>query len=246
MPQLLIGTSGWHYASWRGTFYPPGVGPKRMLPCYAERFATTEINTSFYRVPTAAAVAAWHDAVPDGFVFSWKASRFITHNKKLNDCEESLRYVFGRMAPLAEKMGPVLFQLPPMLKGNRERLARFLDVLPNRHRHVIEFRNPSWYEPAILDLLRDHGVSLCISDHEDAPSPWEATAGHVYARGHGPTGDYRNSYPDATLDRFARAIRGWRKEGRDVLFYFDNDHKAAAPADAVRLIERLRPKRRSA
>jgi len=244
MAEIRIGTSGWHYDSWREIFYPKGVGPKRMLACYAETFDTTEINASFYRVPKPETVKAWHDAVPEGFLFSWKASRYITHNKKLKDAAESVRFIFERMAPLAEKSGPVLFQLPPSLKIDRERLARFLGVLPKGHAHVVEFRNESWYEPEILDVLRDHGVGFCISDHEDAPSPWEVTADHVYIRGHGPKGDYKDHYDDAALDRWARDIRRWRKAGKAVYVYFDNDQKAAAPADAKRLAERLRPKRR--
>jgi uncharacterized protein YecE (DUF72 family) len=240
---LRIGTSGWHYASWRGPFYPPDAKPKELLAFYSRRFDTTELNNTFYRLPSEKALAAWRDGTPEDFLFAWKASRMITHMKRLKDVEENIAFVFDRMDALGEKFGPVLFQLPPSLKADaerRERLARCLALLPKNRRHTFEFRDPSWYEPALLDLLRDHDVALCLSDHEAAPAPWEATASFVYIRAHGSEGRYAGHYDTETLRRWSEAIAAWRRNGQDVYVYFDNDIKAAAPGDAEALIAMTR------
>src|SRR5687767_6204091 len=193
MSQLRIGCSGWVYKDWTGPFYPPEVKDRARLDYYATQFDTAEINASFYRLPSEAMVRGWAERTPPGFVFAWKVSRFITHNKKLKDCADPVALVSGRMAPLGEKLGPSLVQLPPQLRRNDERLADFLRLLP-KGRHTVEFRHPSWYEPAVFALLADFDVSLCISDHHHAPAPWERTASWVYVRGHGPGGRYVGSY----------------------------------------------------
>ncbi|MDQ4059832.1 MAG: DUF72 domain-containing protein [Pseudomonadota bacterium] len=239
MTELRIGTSGWHYGSWRGLFYPPELRPKDFLAFYVRRFASTEINASFYRLPAAETVAAWRDAVPNDFVFAWKASRFITHFKRLKDVGDSLALVFGRMSALGPKSGPVLFQLPPTMRADCERLAAFLQALPEGWRYALEFRHPSWYDPAIFDLLRDFDVSLCLSDHAAAPAPMVVTAGHVYLRPHGPGGRYAGNYGDETLRDWAGRIAAWQAESRSVYCYFDNDQKSAAPQDAERLMALL-------
>jgi uncharacterized protein YecE (DUF72 family) len=236
MTDLRIGCSGWSYKDWRGPFYPPEVKAKGQLAYYATRFSTAEINASFYRLPTENAVAGWREAVPEGFLFAWKASRFLTHNKKLKEPEDSLKLILGRMEPLGDRYGPILFQLPPSLKLDRERLAHFLDCLPRTRRCTVEFRHASWYEPEIFKLLGEHDVALCVSDHHDAPAPWEATASFVYVRAHGPGGRYYGRYPEAELKSLAHAVRGWRKDGKAVFCYFDNDIRSAAPQDAERLI----------
>jgi uncharacterized protein YecE (DUF72 family) len=243
MTEVRIGTSGWHYDSWSGRFYPREVRKKDLLQYYASRFDTTELNAPFYRTPTLEAVECWREETPGGFCFAWKASRFITHWKRLTEkSENSIELLETRLKRLGRKTGPILFQLPPQFRANRERLAGFLKMLSKRHRYAFEFRHESWYEQPILDLLRDNDIALCISDHEDAPSPWQATAKLVYVRGHGPTGRYRGHYSDKTLRLWARRIRKWRKERRDVYCYFDNDQKSAAPADAERLMEILKIK----
>ncbi|HEY7382671.1 MAG TPA: DUF72 domain-containing protein [Beijerinckiaceae bacterium] len=241
LPPARIGTSGWHYASWRGPFYPETVKPKDFLSFYVTHFSTAELNNPFYRLPTEAAVTCWRDATPADCVFTWKASRYITHMLKLRNAEKGLEVMFSRARLLAPKLGPILFQLPPMLKADRERLASFLALLPAGYRYAFEFRHASWYEPPILDLLREHDVSLCLSDHAAAPSPWEVTASFVYIRGHGPSGRYWGSYSDETLQRWAADIARWRGEGRAVYCYFDNDIKSAAPEDARRLIALAEP-----
>jgi uncharacterized protein YecE (DUF72 family) len=239
MSELRIGCSGWVYKDWSGPFYPPEVKDRDRLEHYATRFDTAEINASFYRLPSEAAVDGWASRVPPGFVFAWKVSRFITHNKKLKDCEDSVALVFGRMARLGAAYGPALVQLPPQLRRNDARLAGFLELLPKGGRHTVEFRHESWYAPEVFEILAAHDAALCISDHHSAPSPWEVTASWVYVRGHGPGGRYAGRYPEAELARWADAIGGWRAEGRDVYAYFDNDVKSAAPFDALALKARL-------
>lgn len=234
-----IGCSGWLYRHWRGDFYPAGLRQKDEFAFYAERFDTAEINNSFYRLPSESAVAKWAEAAPEGFVFAWKYPRWLTHYYRLKDPAESYALVFGRMALLGSALGPVLFQLPPQMKCDRERLARALDLLPPGVRAAYEFRHPSWYEPPILDLLREHGAALCVSDHHHAPAPWEATADFAYVRGHGSGGRYHGDYPDEDLEAWVGAVRRWSGEGRAVFAYFDNDIGGAAPRDALRLKARL-------
>lgn len=145
LPNPRIGTSGWHYTPWRGPFYPETMKPKDFLSFYMARFSTAELNNPFYRLPTVAAVEGWRDTTPDDFLFAWKASRFITHMIKLKNAESALQLMFGRADILGDKLGPILFQLPPSLKADRERLANFLALLPSGHRYAFEFRHPSWY-----------------------------------------------------------------------------------------------------
>jgi uncharacterized protein YecE (DUF72 family) len=237
---LQIGTSGWTYAGWRGPFYPEDVPKRAWLSFYACQFSTTEINGSFYRTPSVDAVHAWRNSTPDQFTFSWKASRFITHWKRLNEnCNTSVALMETRLKALGTKLVAVLFQLPPQFEQNRSRLATFLTMLPSHRRYAFEFRHRSWYSDPIFDLLNSANAALCLSDHGDAPAPWQVTADLVYVRGHGPTGRYQGSYPRRTLDQWAQSITTWREQGRDVMVYFDNDQKAAAPRDASRLREML-------
>jgi uncharacterized protein YecE (DUF72 family) len=239
MGYFRIGTSGWTYKGWRGPFYPNTVPKSHWLEYYASRFATTEINGSFYRTPSLDAVRVWRKTTPKDFVFAWKASKFITHWKRLTTkSENSIELMESRLATLGPKIGAVLFQLPPQFSKNGERLDAFLRMLPLRYRYAFEFRHPSWYEDDILDVLSSHGAALCLSDR-DAPAPWEITAPFVYLRGHGPSGNYSGSYSSKTLQKWATAITSWRRQKRDVLVYFDNDQKAAAPRDALRLASLL-------
>jgi uncharacterized protein YecE (DUF72 family) len=196
------------------------------------------MRRSFYRTPSLEAVRNWRDQTPKDFLFAWKASKFITHWKRLSEkSENSIALMKTRLKALSPKAGAVLFQLPPQFRKDRERLASFLKMLPRCYPYAFEFRHASWYEDDVLDLLRDHDVSLCLSDHHDAPSPWVITARHVYVRGHGPGGRYKDHYPDKTLRAWARDIRKWKRQRKTVFVYFDNDQKAAAPADAMRLKE---------
>jgi uncharacterized protein YecE (DUF72 family) len=239
--RIRIGTSGWTYADWRGRFFPQDVARKNWLAWYATQFATTEINGSFYRTPSLEAVEGWHDQTPPGFQFAWKASKFITHWKRLGETsKDSLELMETRLSLLGTKCGPVLFQLPARFTADIHRLADFIAMLSRRRRYTFEFRHRSWYDDAIFDLLGRHKIALCISDHHDAPSPWVATAPHVYIRAHGPTGRYKGSYPRTALAGWADRIEAWDREGRSVFLYFDNDQKSAAPRDAAKLLALLR------
>jgi uncharacterized protein YecE (DUF72 family) len=247
--EILVGTSGWSYRSWRGPFFPEKLAARLHLQFYAEHFPTTELNGVFYRTPTEEAVRGWAEQTPDDFVFAWKASKFITHWKRLKDTSRnSLDLLESRLRLLRGKVGPILFQLPPQFTKDRERLAAFLKMLRVKREYAFEFRHPSWYENDILDLLRDNNVSLCISDHHDAPSPWAVTAEHIYVRGHGPQGRYRDHYSDQALAKWSRWLKDQRRRGHHSYVYFDNDQKSAAPKDAARLMELLSertPRRRT-
>jgi uncharacterized protein YecE (DUF72 family) len=243
MTDLRIGTSGWSYKSWRGPFFPKDVKLKDQLSFYAARFNAAELNAPFYRTPELKAVRNWVEQTPDDFRFAWKASKFITHWKRLSEkCENSLALLETRLKVLGKKTGPILFQLPPQFHADPERLASFIKMLNKRRAYAFEFRHESWYERPILDLLRDNDIGLCLSDHVDAPAPWEVTARLVYLRGHGPTGRYHGHYPDATLRRWADHIRRWRNGRHDVWCFFDNDQKSAAPKDAEALAKLLSPR----
>lgn len=239
--KLYVGTSGWHYASWIGPFYPPRHPRPKMLAFYAERFAAAEINLSHYRAPTPAALANWRETTPAGFIFAWKAHRVITHYRRLLNTAENMAQLFELWSALGDKAGPILFQLPPKFAANRDRLAGFLAEVPRDRRYVFEFRHPSWYEEPCLAVLRDFDVALCISDHAHAPAPWLRTASFAYIRGHGPSGRYHGPsgryhgrYADERLSRWADRAAAWRAEGADVYAFFDNDVEAAAPVDAAR------------
>ncbi|MDQ8729493.1 DUF72 domain-containing protein [Bradyrhizobium sp. LHD-71] len=236
MARILIGTSGWHYASWRGPFFPPKLMVKHQLQYYATQFSTAELNGVFYRTPSKESVAAWRDTTCDDFVFAWKASKFITHWKRLSDASRnSLQLMEERLAILRGKAGPVLFQLPPQFEADAERLAGFVKLLMRKRRYAFEFRHPSWYDTKVLRILSDANIALCLSDHHDAPAPWERTADFVYVRGHGPGGRYKGHYTTKTLESWARKIAAWKRQRRDVFVFFDNDQKSAAPRDAMRL-----------
>ena len=238
MAKILIGTSGWHYKSWKGPFFPTDVKIKNHLSYYSTQFNTTELNGVFYRTPTVQAVEAWRDQTPADFVFAWKASKFITHWKRLSErSENSLELLESRLSLLGEKAGPVLFQLPPQFERNEDRLSAFFKMLNRKRRYAFEFRHPSWYVPRVFRLLSAANIALCISDHADAPSPWKRTGDFVYVRGHGPGGRYKDHYRANTLSAWRQKIARWRARGHDVYVYFDNDQKSAAPLDARHLLE---------
>jgi len=234
-----IGTSGWNYRHWREAFYPASLPASRWLGFYARHFPSVEINATFYRLPSDATLDAWRDAVPSGFRFAVKASRYITHMKKLKDPVDSTRALFEKIDRLGDRLGPVLFQLPPRWRANPERLAAFLDALPSGYRYAFEFRDSSWWSDAVTDLLAEHRAAFCQFDLEGRTSPSPVTADFVYLRWHGSDGRYQGRYADASLEDWAGRIRDWCEEGRDVYGYFDNDTAAQAPRDADRLLSRL-------
>ena len=186
--QIRIGTSGWHYKHWCGPVYPKKCPSSQWFDLYARYFNTVEVNNTFYRLPTEDALRNWRDAAPRKFCFSVKASRFITHIKRLRDPADAISLFFSRAELLRSKLGPILFQLPPRWHVDLERLADFLLALPRGRRYVFEFRDESWNTPAIFDLLRRHKIAVCIHDWRGSQSPIELTADFTYIRFHGATG----------------------------------------------------------
>lgn len=235
--KIHIGTSGWHYKHWMGAFYPPGMKQQDFMDYYLRFFRTVEINNSFYMLPKAETFAAWREAVPDDFLYAVKANRYITHMKKLKDPQESVARFFQNVEHLREKLGPILFQLPPRWGVNEERFAAFLAALPKYHRYTVEFRDPSWYHPRVYELLRQHHVAFCIYELDRHLSPLEVTADFAYVRLHGPEGKYNGSYSEKALQWWAGWCREQQREGREVFVYFDNDMNAYAPYNAKRLGE---------
>lgn len=233
--KIHIGTSGWHYKHWMGNFYPPEVKSKGFTDYYIHFFRTVEINNSFYKLPSFETFANWRAAVPDDFIFAVKASRYITHMKKLKEPQEGLSRLFNNINALEEKLGPILFQLPPMWKLSLERLRDLLRLLPPYYRYTFEFRHHSWYTPAVLDLLRQHNAAFCIYELEYHLSPLEVTADFVYVRLHGPEGKYAGSYSESALQGWANQCRAWQQAGLDVYLYFDNDQLGYAAFNAMRL-----------
>jgi uncharacterized protein YecE (DUF72 family) len=232
---LYIGTSGWSYEHWKGPFYPEDLASQDMLGHYAQRLRSVEINASFYRLPERATFEHWRDAVPDGFRFSVKASRYITHMKKLKDPKASVRRFFTRAGALGRALGPILFQLPPRWSLDERRLADFLDQLPVQYRYSFEFRDSTWLNDRSFALLRQHNAALCIYDLAGFLSPLEITADFVDVRLHGPKTAYGGSYETRALARWAKRISTWSRTGHTVYCYFDNDERGYAADNALRL-----------
>lgn len=241
--KLRIGTSGWHYAHWVGSFYPAGTEPEAFLPFYARHFRSVEINNIFYRLPDRATLVAWRDATPPGFLFACKASRYITHMKKLKNPEAATRRFFDLVPALGEKLGPILFQLPPHWHADPARLSQFLSSLPSGFRFAFEFRDETWFAAPIYRLLERHGAAFCAYDLDSRQSPIRTTADFAYVRLHGPDGPYRGRYTGQALAGWAKRLRNWQSAGLDAYCYFDNDEAGYAAADALRLLGMLSPAR---
>jgi uncharacterized protein YecE (DUF72 family) len=244
MPAHYVGTSGWSYDHWVGPFYPEGLPSDQRLAHYAGRLATAEINNTFYQLPSQETLAHWREAVPEDFVFAAKASRYITHMKKLKDPADTVPTYLERMSTLGPKLGPVLFQLPPRWHQNSERLAAFLDRLDrldDTRRWVFELRDQSWLTDTTLEILKQHNVAFCIYELDGFITEPKVTADFVYIRLHGPDGAYQGRYEDPALDAWARRIRDWLGQGLDVYCYFDNDEAGYAVQNALALQGRLGP-----
>ena len=234
-PGIFIGTSGWSYEHWKGNFYPEVLPQDEMLASYARRFSTNEINASFYRLPSEHALLHWRETVPDNFVFSVKASRFITHMKKLKDPETTLPPFMNRVKQLGPKLGPILFQLPARWHLNLERLSDFLKSLDRECRYVFEFRDQSWFDDRVYAMLAEQRAAFCIYDLDRQLSPLQVTTNLVYIRLHGPDGPYQGSYDNRALSTWVERIRKWQAEGKSVYCYFDNDQNGYAPRNALTL-----------
>jgi uncharacterized protein YecE (DUF72 family) len=240
MTSIHIGCSGWNYADWRGVLYPPGCAQRRWLERYAEVFGTVEVNATFYRLPPRDAVAAWVDQTPEGFTFAVKASRYLTHMKRLTDMDRGMERLLERLEPLTRspKMGPMLWQLPENFHRDDERLAYALDRLPPG-RHTFEFRHPSWFADEVLAALRERGVALTIADHPERP--WQRrdlTADFTFLRFHLGRRGRRGNYGPSELDAWARELRRLARDV-EVFAYFNNDWEGFAVRNAIGLKQRL-------
>jgi len=235
-----IGCSGWNYREWRGVIYPEGLPARRWLERYAELFDTVEVNATFYRLPSESAVKTWAEQTPRRFVFAVKASRYLTHVKRLKTTGAGAKRFVDPLEPLAKarKLGPVLWQLPENFQRDDDRLAETLEGLP-RGRHCFEFRHPSWFTEEVYALLRRHRAALVIGDHPERPfQTHEITASWTYVRFHYGRRGRRGNYSERELERWERRIASWRSE-LEVFLYFNNDWEAFAPRDARWLAERL-------
>jgi uncharacterized protein YecE (DUF72 family) len=231
-----IGTSGWNYRHWRERFYPKGLAPRDWLGFYAEHFSTVEINYSHYRQPSAANWKTWRDGTPYGFRFAVKAHRYLTHLRRLKDPESSLKDVLNRATKLGEKLGPILYQLPPQFKSTpdtRDRLQAFLDLLPGNRMHAVEFRDKSWFGEDTLEALRNRGVAFCSFDRRNLTPPLVATAAFAYVRFHGSDDEPGGNYSEKDLAGWARRLEKLAREVDDLFVYFNNDAFGYAPANAA-------------
>lgn len=232
---VLVGTCGWDYAHWSGVFYPEDLRREEYLSYASRHLGSLEIDSSFYGLPESGTLRRWREETPEGFVFAFKASRYITHMKKLNDAGDALRTMLDRARVLEEKLGPIVVQLPPHWRVDVERLEGFLQLLPEDLAFAFEFRDRSWFCADVYEALREHGAGFCIYDLAGERAPRERTSNLVYLRLHGPGGPYQGRYSRSALSGFAGAIHSWRRTGSDVYCYFDNDERGYAALNACEL-----------
>lgn len=241
---IRVGTSGWNYDHWKGAFYPDGLHQSDWLGYYAQRFSTVEVNNTFYSLPEQDTVDGWRQTPERGFLFSVKASRYLTHMKKLKQAPESLAMFLGCAEAFGDKLGPLLFQLPPNWHANPDRLQSFIESLESQAtgspRAVFEFRDESWFTDEVYRVLADHDCAFCIYELAGMQSPSMVTSTVVYVRLHGPGDAYEGSYDDQVLGTWANRLAEWASEGRDVFCYFDNDQNGYAASNATTLQTMLR------
>jgi uncharacterized protein YecE (DUF72 family) len=228
-----IGTSGFQYAEWKGNFYPEDLPTAKMLPFYAERFNTTEINYTFHRIPSAKTIENWNKLTPEKFCFALKAPQKITHWSKLRDCGDTMRYFHDVTSGLGEKLGPVLFQLPPTFKKDTFVLADFVNCFPSGMRAAFEFRHDSWFGDDVWEILKSRNVSLCIADTEDLATPKITTADYGYLRLR------RADYTKIDIETWSELVRERNKDWKDVFIYFKHEEAGAGPKFAKQMIELL-------
>jgi uncharacterized protein YecE (DUF72 family) len=237
---MSIGTSGWHYPDWRGAFYPAKLPTRLWLDHYSSRFDTVELNNSFYRLPTADAFRAWRDSVPDDFVFTVKASRYLTHYRRLREPEEPVERLLGAAEGLGPKLGPVLLQLPPNLPADVDALERVFDAFATRVRLACEFRHDSWFTDDVYALLRDRDVALCLADRRSRHSPLVRTASWGFVRMHEGTATPPPHYGTGALRSWAgRIVDLWGRHA-ECFVYFNNDPGAAAVRNAAEFVSLCR------
>ncbi len=247
--EVFIGTSGYNYPHWwNGTFYPSDLPQKKWLEFYAEYFDTVELNVSFYRLPKKEVFQNWYKRTPKRFVFALKGSRFITHIKRLKDCREPVSLFFDHASPLKEKLGAVLWQLPPRFKFQKERLEEFcvlLTTLPRSkfHRHAFEFRDESWLCQEAFRILEDFRFALCLAHGSGLPFIEKITSDFIYVRLHGGEVLYGSSYSDKELRQWAGKIRDWTKKSKTAFIYFNNDAYGFAVKNGLTLKRSISPDR---
>ena len=225
---VLVGTSGYNYPEWRGSFYPEKFSTSKMLAFYAERFPTVEINYTFYRMPTEKLLKGWSDGTPDGFTFTLKAPRRITHDSKLQRCEDTLQAFCRTARTLGPRLAVLLFQLPPTFKKDVEVLRAFLELLPDGTRAAFEFRHASWFEADVFDALRQRNAALCIADSEKLKTPVEVTADYAYFR-------LRDEgYQQEHIEQWAATIKSL--PATDAYVYFKHEEQGLGPEFAQRLM----------
>jgi uncharacterized protein YecE (DUF72 family) len=224
-----IGTSGFQYPEWKGTFYPEDMATAKMLPYYAERFSTTEVNYTFRRIPSPKTIQNWWDATPERFKFSLKAPQKVTHFAKLKNCGDTMRYFCQVITDLEAKLGPVLFQLPGVFKKDVGVLTAFLEEVPAGLRAAFEFRHPSWFDEEVFAVLNSKNIALCIAESEDLTTPVVATADYGYLR-------LRRDYTDADMERWAKAIGENEKVWPDVFVYLKHEESGIGPKLAKQLM----------
>ena len=232
---IHVGCSGWVYKHWRGILYPEGLPQRLWFDRYAQDFDTVEINNSFYRLPSGDTFQKWRDQAPPGFCYAVKANRFLTQAKKLKECEEPLERMMTAVRRLGDRLGPMLYQLPPTLKLNLDRLRDFLEIVPRDVTNVFEFREKSWYVPETYDLLDRYGASFCVHDMPGSTSERVAVGAAAYVRFHGGEGKYWGRYSDERLLSWSDWILGQARQGRQVWCYFNNDIHGHAIHDAQTL-----------
>jgi len=232
-----LGTSGWSYTGWKGRFYPEELSQKEWFPFYAQHFSTVEINMTFYRFPKPETLRGWLDKAPDHFKFTLKANRQITHYKKIKGIKSDVRYFYILADNLCEKLGCILFQLPPSLILDLDLLEEFLSTLSPEYKNVIEFRHESWYTEKVYDLLKSHQVIFCVVSSKKVPKTIVETTETCYFRFHGLTGGYRYCYTDEELKEWAKAIK--KTKAKECYIYFNNDYQAYAVANSKKLGEFL-------
>jgi uncharacterized protein YecE (DUF72 family) len=239
--RCYIGVSGFSYPQWRGAFYPENLPHSQWLEHYAHQFSTVEVNSSFYRLPTEKTFQRWRETTPSGFLFAVKANRSITHQHHLENVQEPLDIFLARSRNLKEKLGPILYQLPPSMKRDEGMLEAFLSFLPQDLRHVVEFRHRGWYEEAVYAVLQRHNVALCIHDMGRSESPVAATADFAYVRFHGTSGRYTGDYSAQQLEDWAKRIRGLVSENqlKATYIYFNNGLEGHAVNNARTLAQLL-------
>ena len=240
MGRAYIGTSGWSYRSWEGTFYPARLPKTQQFEFYATQFPTVEINLTFYRLPTVKMVQNWRAKAPAGFVYAIKGSRFITHMKKLLNAAEALREFFRCLEPLRAKVGVVLWQLPPLLEKDLPRLEGFLSQLPASYDHAVEFRHPSWLARDVFALLRRHRAAHVSVSSLAMPADFTVTGDLAYVRFHGLQGGAAHDYSRAELEGWAAHIQTQVQRGKRVFAFFNNDLHTRAPGNARTLMEMVR------